>query len=195
MQRLSRHGSRAPGDRRDRAGPRRAAPGGAACQRQQRFVRESAARGLSARMPRVRARRRARVARRAHAWRSSMRAQAGDAEGEAHALSGLADVLYAEGRMRSSLAAFEQCLALCDRLGLARYLAEQPVHARRRALPISSRPTVRSASSIACESLARQLHHRAAEVMADESEGWVRVAQGRYCGRARADGAQPRARP
>ena len=31
------------------------------------------------------------------------------------------DVLYAEGRMRSSFAAFEQCVDLCARLGLARF--------------------------------------------------------------------------
>ena len=46
---------------------------------------------------------------------------AGDAECEAQALSGFADVMYADGRMVSSYAAFEQCVALCDRLGLTRF--------------------------------------------------------------------------
>jgi len=121
----------------------------------------------------------ARASHAAHTLALEHAREAGDAEGEAHALSGLADVLYAEGRMRSSLAAFEQCLALCDRLGLVRYSLNNRcmlavVHAYLEpadgAIGVLDR----------VRALARQLHHRAAEVMADESEGWVRVAQGRY---------------
>jgi len=127
----------------------------------------------------------ARASHAAHTLALRLAGEAGDAEGEAHALSGLADVLYAEGRMRASLAAFEQCLALCDRLGLVRYSLNNRcmlavVHAYLEpadgAIGVLDRVRI----------LARQLHHRAAEVMADESEGWVRVAQGRY-----ADAVEP----
>ncbi len=104
---------------------------------------------------------------------------AGDAECEAHALSGLADVLYAEGRMQSSYDAFERCVALCDRLGLARFalnnrcmlaVAHAYLDPADGALGVVEQ--VRSA--------ARQLRQPSAEVMADESEAWVRVVQGRF---------------
>jgi class 3 adenylate cyclase/tetratricopeptide (TPR) repeat protein len=103
----------------------------------------------------------------------------GDAEGEAQALSGLADVLYADGRMQSSFAAFEQCLVLCERLGLTRFSLNNRcmlavVHAYLEPADgaIGVLDQVRG--------VARQLRQRSAEVMADESEGWVRVFQGRY---------------
>ncbi len=103
----------------------------------------------------------------------------GDGEGEAQALSGLADVLYAEGRMQSSFAAFEQCVALCQKMGLTRFSLNNRcmlavVHAYLEPADgaIGVLDQVRG--------VARQLHQRAALVMADESEGWVRVAQGRY---------------
>ncbi|MCC6197613.1 MAG: AAA family ATPase [Burkholderiales bacterium] len=104
---------------------------------------------------------------------------AGDSECEAQALSGLADVLYAEGRMRSALAAFEQCVDVCDRLGLARFSLNNrcmlaivhsyldPADAR---LPELDR----------VRQVARELRQPAAEVMADETEGWVRVVQDLY---------------
>jgi len=111
--------------------------------------------------------------------------EAGDAEGEAQALSGLADVLYAEGRMQSSFAAFERCVALCERLGLTRFslnnrcmLAVVHTYLDPADGAIGVLEQVRA--------VARQLHHRSAEVMADESEGWVRVCQGRY-----ADAVEP----
>ncbi len=105
--------------------------------------------------------------------------EADDAECEAQALSGLADVLYADGRMVSAYAAFERCVALCDREGLARFALNNRcmlaiVHSylvpADAALPLLD--GVRAA--------ARGLRQRAAEVMADETEGWVRVVQGRY---------------
>ena len=119
--------------------------------------------------------------------RASQRAQeraleraraARDAECEAQALSGLADVLYADGRMRSAYAAFDGCVALCDREGLTRFSLNNRcmlaiVHAYLEpadaAVPELDR--VRAA--------ARDLRQRSAEVMADETEGWVRVSQGR----------------
>ena len=104
---------------------------------------------------------------------------AGDAECEAQALSGLADVLYAEGRMRSSYAAFEQCVALCARLGLARFsLNNRCMLAVVHAYLEPADGALRVIESVRSD--ARDLHHRAAEVMADESEGWVRVLQGRH---------------
>lgn len=41
--------------------------------------------------------------------------QAGSAEAEANALSGLGDAYYAQGRMRSSFEQFERCVDLCQR--------------------------------------------------------------------------------
>jgi len=44
-----------------------------------------------------------------------------DLECEAHALSGLADAFYAQGRLRSALQAFVRCVEICDREGLTRF--------------------------------------------------------------------------
>jgi class 3 adenylate cyclase/tetratricopeptide (TPR) repeat protein len=104
---------------------------------------------------------------------------AGDAEGEAQALSGLADVLYAEGRMASSFAAFQQCVALCERLGLTRFsLNNRCMLAVVHAYLEPADGALRVLDDVRAD--ARRLRQRAAEVMADESEGWVRVSQGRY---------------
>ena len=120
--------------------------------------------------------------------RASQRAQeqaleraraAGDAECEAQALSGLADVLYADGRMRSAYAAFERCVALCDREGFTRLslnnrcmlaIVQAYLEPADAAIPELDR----------ARAAARELRQPAAEVMADETEGWVRVMQGRY---------------
>jgi tetratricopeptide (TPR) repeat protein len=104
---------------------------------------------------------------------------AGDSECEAQALSGLADVMYAEGRMPSALEAFQQCVDVCDRLGLARFALNNRcmlaiVHAYLE--PADARlPELDQVRTVA-----RALRHRQAEVMADETEGWVRVTQGLY---------------
>ena len=45
----------------------------------------------------------------------------GDALAEAQALSGLGDAHYAAGRMHSALAAFERCVAACERAGALRF--------------------------------------------------------------------------
>jgi tetratricopeptide (TPR) repeat protein len=45
----------------------------------------------------------------------------GDTLAEAQALSGLGDAHYAAGRMHSALAAFERCVAACERAGALRF--------------------------------------------------------------------------
>lgn len=45
----------------------------------------------------------------------------GDAQAEAQALSGLGDAHYAASRMHSALAAFERCVAACERAGALRF--------------------------------------------------------------------------
>ncbi|MFO1395596.1 MAG: adenylate/guanylate cyclase domain-containing protein [Burkholderiales bacterium] len=102
---------------------------------------------------------------------------AGDAECEAQALSGLADVLYAEGRMHSALAAFRQCVALCDREGLARFALNN------RAMLAIVHSYLEPADGAVGEldrvrAVARELRHPASQVMADETEAWVRLVQG-----------------
>ncbi len=102
-----------------------------------------------------------------------------DAECEAHALSGLADVLYADGRMHSAYAAFERCVALSDREGLARFALNNRamlavVHSYLAPLDGALHVLER------VRAVARELRQRAAEMMADESEAWVRVSQGLY---------------
>jgi class 3 adenylate cyclase/tetratricopeptide (TPR) repeat protein len=104
---------------------------------------------------------------------------AGAQDAEAEALSGLADVLYADGRMHSSFAAFRQCVALCDRHGLARFALNNRcmltvVHS----YLVPADGALHEAEQV--REVSRELRHRAAEVMADECIGWVYVIQGRY---------------
>src|SRR5512132_2177866 len=58
--------------------------------------------------------------RRHHEQALALAHAAGDVECEAQALSGLADALYAQGRMRSAHSAFLRCLDLCARESLTR---------------------------------------------------------------------------
>ncbi|MFO1303339.1 MAG: adenylate/guanylate cyclase domain-containing protein [Burkholderiales bacterium] len=103
----------------------------------------------------------------------------GDREGEARALSGLADVLYAEGRMQSAYDAFARCVALCAELGLTRFSLNN-----RCMLSIVHAFLDPADGAIAeltpVRDVARKVRHRGAEVMADECEGMVRAVQGRY---------------
>ncbi len=104
--------------------------------------------------------------------------EAGDAECEAQALSGLADVLYADGRMHSAYAAFQQCVALCDREGLARFALNN------RAMLAIVHAYLEPADGAIGEldrvrAVARELRQPAPQVMADETESWVRLIQGR----------------
>lgn len=103
---------------------------------------------------------------------------AGDETCEMHASSGLADVLYANGRMASAHAAFTRCVALCDRRGDLRFalmnlnmlgILDFYLGEVERGLATIER----------ARSGAREIGHRVAEVMADECAGLVLVGAGR----------------
>jgi class 3 adenylate cyclase/tetratricopeptide (TPR) repeat protein len=102
-----------------------------------------------------------------------------DPEREAQALSGLADALYAQGRMKSAYAAFARCVAICERAGLKRF-----VIMNRLMLSVIESYFGDAATSLAridqARDAARELQHRAAEAMADQCAGWVLTAFGRY---------------
>ncbi|MFO1311195.1 MAG: adenylate/guanylate cyclase domain-containing protein [Burkholderiales bacterium] len=105
--------------------------------------------------------------------------EAGDREGEARALSGLADVLYAEGRMQSSYDAFAGCVALCADLGFTRFsLNNRCMLAIAHAFLDPADGAIAELAPV--RDIARKVRHRGAEVMADECEGMVRAVQGRY---------------
>lgn len=105
--------------------------------------------------------------------------EAGDDSHEAQALSGIGDVLYAQGRMASAHEAFARCVALCDRRGDLRF-------------SLMNRCMIGIAGSYLCrldESLAaieearvaaRGIGHRVAEVMADECGAMILVGAGRF---------------
>jgi class 3 adenylate cyclase/tetratricopeptide (TPR) repeat protein len=105
--------------------------------------------------------------------------QAGDAEGEAQALSGLADALYAQGRMHTARAAFARCIEICDRRGYTRFAIMN--HCM---LAIIDSLFGRYGDALArleqARATARDVQHRFAEVMADESAAWLLVSAGRY---------------
>jgi class 3 adenylate cyclase/tetratricopeptide (TPR) repeat protein len=103
--------------------------------------------------------------------------EAGDELLQAHALSGLADVLYASGRMASARRAFGACVDLCERHGDVHFslpnrnmmgICEFYLGDLAGALAQSER--VRDA--------ARRIGHRVAEVMADEVAGFALVGAG-----------------
>jgi class 3 adenylate cyclase/tetratricopeptide (TPR) repeat protein len=104
--------------------------------------------------------------------------QTGDAECEAQALSGLADALYAQGKLRSSRDAFLHCLDICERLGLTRFslmnhcmVAIIDAHFGRIDDALARFDRARA--------LARDVRHRVAETMCDESSAWILVFTGR----------------
>jgi ATP/maltotriose-dependent transcriptional regulator MalT len=81
--------------------------------------------------------------------------------------------------MQSSFAAFRQCVALCDRHGLARFALNN----RCMLTVVHSYLAPSDGAQAEAEQVrevSRHLRHRAAEVMADECIGWVYVIQGRY---------------
>ena len=104
--------------------------------------------------------------------------EASDEACEAQALSGLADVLYANGRMPSAHAAFERCIALCDRRGdLRSTLMNRNMMGL---IDLYLGATPRGLATIErARSAAREIGHRVAEVMADECAGLVLVGAGR----------------
>ena len=105
--------------------------------------------------------------------------EAGDEAHEAQALSGIADVLYAQGRMASAHQAFVRCVALCDRRGDLRFSLMN-----RCMIGITGSYLCRLDESLAAieeaRVAARGIGHRVAEVMADECGAMVLVGAGRF---------------
>jgi tetratricopeptide (TPR) repeat protein len=104
--------------------------------------------------------------------------EAGDDACAAQASSGLADAMYASGRLVSAQQAFEDCIALCERRGDARFAlmnrlmsALMDYYLGRPAQALSRMEAVLAES--------RELGHRVAEVMADECAAMVLSATGR----------------
>jgi class 3 adenylate cyclase/tetratricopeptide (TPR) repeat protein len=123
--------------------------------------------------------------RRHHERALALAHEVGDAECEAQALSGIADALYAQGRMRSAQAAFGRCLGICERAGLTRLLpTNQCMVAIIEAL--FGRVDNALVQFREARRLAHDLRDRFAETMCDESVGFVLV----YCGRY-ADAEEP----
>jgi class 3 adenylate cyclase/tetratricopeptide (TPR) repeat protein len=126
--------------------------------------------------------------RRHHERALALAQQAGDAECEAQALSGVADALYAQGQMRSAQDAFRRCLDICERAGLTRLMPMNQCM-----IGIVDALFGRLDSALAqfrgARRLAHDLRDRFAETMCDESTGFVLA----YCGRY-ADAADPLAR-
>ena len=104
--------------------------------------------------------------------------EAADDACEAQALSGLADVLYAGGRMRSAHAAFERCVALCERRGDTRFALMNRLMIG--LLAFYEGDLERSLATFdGARDTAREIGHRVAEVMADEVAGIVLGGAGR----------------
>jgi tetratricopeptide (TPR) repeat protein len=123
--------------------------------------------------------------RRHHERALALAQQAGDAEIEAQALSGMADALYAQGQMRSAGAAFRSCLDICERAGLTRLMpTNQCMVAIVEAL--FGRIDHALVQFREARRLAHDLRDRFAETMCEESAGFVLA----YCGRY-ADAAEP----
>jgi len=116
--------------------------------------------------------------RRYHEQARELARAAGDSECEAQALSGLADALYAQGKLRSAHAAFLRCLDICERLGLTRFslmnhcmVALIDAHFGRIDEALARFDRARA--------VARDVRYRFAEAMCDEAEGWSLVFTGR----------------
>jgi tetratricopeptide (TPR) repeat protein len=121
----------------------------------------------------------------AHESALELAQQAGDAEAEAQALSGLADALYAQGRMQSAHAAFVRCLDICERRGFTRFAIMN--HCMLAIIEsLSGRYVEALARFERARTTARDVQHRFAEVMANESMAWTLVGAGRY-----AEAAEP----
>ena len=105
--------------------------------------------------------------------------EAGDPEWEARATSGLADADYLEGRMRTALSRFTQCLALCDRHGLSRVAIPNRVmigHCHSYLTEFDAGIADMKAS----RALAVKLGDRHGEMLSLESEGLLLVLCCRY---------------
>ncbi len=104
--------------------------------------------------------------------------QAGDELLQAHALSGLADVLYANGRLVSARRAFGECVELCERWNDVHFsLLNRNMMAICDFYLGDLAGAVRGAQHVREEG--RRIGHRVAEVMADEVAGLVLATAGR----------------
>ena len=103
----------------------------------------------------------------------------GDAESEAQAFSGLGDAHYAQGRMRSSHAAFSRCVEICEAHGLVRFAIMNEAM-------LSILDTWWGNIDVALERLrrsraaAQELRHRLAEAVNEEVTGWMLVSHGMF---------------
>jgi tetratricopeptide (TPR) repeat protein len=104
--------------------------------------------------------------------------EAGDALAEAHAFSGLADVQYAEGRLRSAHASFARCVALAERQRAYRITLTNRNMMGLLGLFLGEIEGSLAALAASRER-AREIGHRVAEVMADECIGLVLTGAGR----------------
>jgi class 3 adenylate cyclase/tetratricopeptide (TPR) repeat protein len=100
--------------------------------------------------------------------------EAGDAEIEAWALSGLADALYAQGLLHSARDAFQRCLEICERDAMTRFSLMN--HCMLAIIDAYFLRLDEARARIAgARRVARDLRHRLAETMCDESEAFILV--------------------
>jgi tetratricopeptide (TPR) repeat protein len=105
--------------------------------------------------------------------------ECGDVEREAQAQSGVADALYAQGRMQSARAAFVRCVELCDRNSLApSAIMNRCMLAVIEGYFGAHEPALASLEQ--ARSMAIKVKLRAAEAMAEECIGWILASCGRY---------------
>jgi tetratricopeptide (TPR) repeat protein len=103
----------------------------------------------------------------------------GDPAWEARAMSGLADAAYAEGRMRTALARFLRCVALCEANGLTRVAVPNRMmigHCRMYQMEFDAG----IADMEAARSVAVRLGDRHGEMFALESQGMLLVFCNRF---------------
>ncbi|MET0733976.1 MAG: adenylate/guanylate cyclase domain-containing protein [Casimicrobiaceae bacterium] len=105
--------------------------------------------------------------------------EAGDRELEARAQSGIADALYAQGRMISARAAFQRCVDVCAEEGLAQFAVVNRcmigIVDALQGLPYDGLAVLAEARGVA-----HALRNRVAETMAYETEGMLLLMCGRY---------------
>ncbi|HRH89893.1 MAG TPA: tetratricopeptide repeat protein, partial [Rubrivivax sp.] len=101
----------------------------------------------------------------------------GDALAEAQALSGLGDAHYAAGRMHSALAAFEHCVAACERAGVLRFAVMNRAMLAWCCYWHGRADDCQREMQAACDA-AIALQHRNGEAMAVESMGLMQCWMG-----------------
>ncbi|RKH63783.1 adenylate/guanylate cyclase domain-containing protein [Corallococcus sp. AB049A] len=98
--------------------------------------------------------------------------RAGLPEREAHALSGLGDAYYAQGRMQSARGYFHECLELCRRFGFGK------IEAANRFMIATVRIYMNElegalADALASAAMAAQVGHKRAEIISRLTAGWI----------------------